>query len=150
MINFDSELTVMISISPIDFRAGINKLAAIAHAAFDKDTKTCGQVFVFRNKRNTDIKLIGYDGNGFFLGHKRLSKGKLKWWPRTETESLNISAAEWLWLLKGVDPRGSFHPDWRVLKADEQGFNGQRPTDNFYVNPKSRRSEGPNPNQQPG
>jgi transposase len=121
MIIFDDNLKVMIGLEPIDFRAGINKLAAIAQAVFDQDPR--GRfVFVFRNKRQTDIKLIVYDGNGFFLGHKRLSKGKLSWWPRTKDECLSIEPSQLMKLLKGTDPRGEFHPDWQKLKDHgEQG-----------------------------
>ena len=112
----------MIAISPIDFRAGLNKLGAVAEAVFEKNPRNDG-IFVFRNKRGTDIKIIFYHRNGFFMGHKRLSKGKLKWWPRTEKESLDITAPELEKLLMGVDPRGSFHPDWQKMKFDELSSN---------------------------
>ena len=121
MIIFDHNLRVMIGLEPIDFRAGLNKLAAIAQAVFQEDPRAqC--VFVFRNKRKTDIKLIVYHCNGFFLGHKRLSKGKLSWWPRTEAECLSIDSSQLVKLLKGMDPRGDFHPDWHKLSDHgEQG-----------------------------
>ncbi|MFW7381620.1 MAG: IS66 family insertion sequence element accessory protein TnpB [Oligoflexus sp.] len=121
MINFDQSLRVMIGLEAIDFRAGLNRLAAIAQAVFQEDPR--GQcVFVFRNKRQTDIKLIVYHVNGYFLGHKRLSKGKLSWWPRTEAECRSIDASQLVKLLQGMDPRGEFHPDWYKLKDHgEQG-----------------------------
>lgn len=40
-----------------------------------------GAVFVFRNSRGTAIKAIVYDGQGFWLCHKRLSEGCFRWWP---------------------------------------------------------------------
>ena len=104
----------MIAISPIDFRAGINRLISIAQTLFEKDT-SAAYIFVFKNKKSTDIKLILYDTNGYLLAHKRLSKGKLKWWPRTSFEAENIDTFELVRLLDGVDPRGSFHPDWDDL-----------------------------------
>lgn len=121
MIAFDSTFKVLVGLDPVDFRAGINRLSSIAQAQFHKNPRE-RFIFVFRNKRKTDIKLIGYDGNGFFLGHKRLSKGKLSWWPRTEGESLSIDSSQLVKLLKGVDPRGGFHPDWSRMENDgEQG-----------------------------
>ena len=122
-MRFDEETTILIGISPVDFRAGINKLAAVAQAIFEDDPR-CGTVFVFRNRRCTDIKLIHYDGTGYFLGHKRLSKGKLQWWPRTERECRSINAEELKKLLHGFDPRGSFHPDWH----QENGCGQERRT----------------------
>jgi transposase len=125
MIEFNSNMKVMIGISHIDFRTGINRLVAVAQSIFDQDPNH-GVVFVFRNRRKTDIKLIFYDGNGFFLGHKRLSKGKLAWWPRNEHESVNLCPSELTRLLKGVDPRGSFHPDWQVTMQSKPGASEQR------------------------
>lgn len=122
MVIFDSTFQILVGIDPIDFRAGLNKLASIAQAQFAKNPRE-RFIFVFRNKRKTDIKLIGYDGNGFFMGHKRLSKGKLKWWPRTEGESLSIDSEQLVRLLKGVDPRGRYHPDW--FRKEDHGEQGQ-------------------------
>jgi transposase len=118
MIHFDANIPVMIAIYPLDFRAGLNKLSALAESLVEDGSEESG-IFVFRNKRRTDIKIIFYNENGYFLGHKRLSKGKLSWWPRTEYERLNISSTELLKLLKGVDPRKSFHPDLHRLKTKD-------------------------------
>lgn len=114
MIHFDKNTPVMIAIYPIDFRAGLNKLSSLADSLLEDSHEKSG-IFVFRNKRRTDIKIIFYDDNGYFLGHKRLSKGKLGWWPRTETERLSISSTQLIKLLKGVDPRGGFLPKMRKL-----------------------------------
>ena len=117
MINFSNDIKVMIAIEPIDFRAGINRLAAIAQEVFSREVVK-GVLFAFKNRRRTDIKLILYDGSGYFMGHKRLSKGKLNWWPRTEVEAGRLSSAEFLKLLHGVDPRGSYHPAWQALDLE--------------------------------
>ena len=36
-------------------------------------------VFIFRNKRASAIKVRMYDGQGFWLCQKRLSKGRFNW-----------------------------------------------------------------------
>lgn len=130
MIEITPETRVFISLSPIDFRAGINRLGAIATELFGKDPMK-GGIFLFHNKRKTDIKLITYHRNGFFLGHKRLSRGKLSWWPRTEGESLSITVSQLNRLLKGVDPRGSFHPEWESLKSGQESGTGQYDSGGF-------------------
>ena len=124
MIEITPDTRVFISLSPIDFRAGINRLGAIATELFGKDPMK-GGVFLFHNKRKTDMKLITYDRNGFFLGHKRLSKGKLSWWPRTEGESLGITVDQLNKLLKGIDPRGSFNPEWETLSDGKKSGTGE-------------------------
>ena len=115
MIEITPDTRVFISLSPIDFRAGINRLGAIATELFGKDPMK-GGIFLFHNKKKTDIKLVVYDRNGFFMGHKRLSRGKLSWWPRTEGETLSITVDHLNKLLKGIDPRGSFNPKWESLR----------------------------------
>ena len=58
MISFDSSFSILIGLDPIDFRAGINRLSSIAQTQFEKNPRE-RFIFVFRNKRKTDIKLIG-------------------------------------------------------------------------------------------
>lgn len=126
MIAFDDNIIVCIGINPIDFRCGLNKLAPMAESLFGRDPRE-RVVFVFRNRSRTDIKLILYDRNGFFLGHKRLSKGKLSWWPRNEAECHGLDAGKLIKLLAGVDPRGTFHPDWRKLGFDREECHQYQP-----------------------
>jgi transposase len=40
-----------------------------------------GTLFLFRNRSGTAIKLLTYDGQGYWLCLKRFSQGKLQWWP---------------------------------------------------------------------
>lgn len=125
MISFDDTARIYIKLQPIDFRCGLNKLVPLAQSCFEQDAREKA-VFVFRNRRQTDVKLLLFDRNGYFLGHKRLSKGKLKWWPRTEEECLSLRSQELLKLLAGVDPRGAFHPTWDDIGRDKD--NSRRST----------------------
>ena len=72
MLALTSHMRVFVAIEAIDFRSGINRLAQIARDRFGEDPMS-GVIFVFRNSRGTDLKILVYDGSGFFLGHKRLS-----------------------------------------------------------------------------
>jgi transposase len=40
-----------------------------------------GTVFVFASRRRTALKILVYDGQGFWLCQKRLSQGRFGWWP---------------------------------------------------------------------
>ncbi|MBE3135586.1 MAG: IS66 family insertion sequence element accessory protein TnpB, partial [Acidobacteria bacterium] len=51
-----------------------------------------GHVFVFRNRRQTAVRLLCYDGQGFWLVHKRLSRGRFRWWPTSTTASTALAA----------------------------------------------------------
>ena len=120
----------MIALNAVDFHAGHNKLRGVAERLFDTDIKK--GIFIYRNRRNTDVKCIFYNGTGFFVGHQKLSKGRLKWWPRTEEEAGEVSAAQVTRLLMGFDPRGNWHPDWESI--------GERKIQN--------RTEGPGSHQE--
>jgi transposase len=38
-------------------------------------------MFVFTSRRRKSIKILCYDGQGYFLCQKRLSQGRYAWWP---------------------------------------------------------------------
>ncbi|MCP9495752.1 MAG: IS66 family insertion sequence element accessory protein TnpB [Pyrinomonadaceae bacterium MAG19_C2-C3] len=50
----------------MDFRKGIDTLAALCRHRLNCDPFS-GTVFLFRNRRGTALKLLIYDGQGFWL-----------------------------------------------------------------------------------
>ena len=75
-----------------------------------------GCVFVFRNRSSTAIKLIVYDGQGFWLAHKRLSAGHFRWWPRSGTEPARaLEAHELQLLLVAGNPAAAEVAMWRPV-----------------------------------
>ena len=135
MIRFSENCRIFVSIEAIDFGCGLNKLVPLARSLFHEDPKQAC-IFVFRNRRRTDIKLLWFDRNGFFLGHKRLSQGRLSWWPRTEQECRSLNGEALLKLLGGVDPRGTFHPEWeRMHDSSSFGRDHHRESRSFAPTP---------------
>ncbi|KKW89306.1 MULTISPECIES: IS66 family insertion sequence element accessory protein TnpB [Sphingobium] len=108
MIGDRSDLKVVLVTGPIDFRAGINKLAALVAHALKKDPY-CGDVFVFRSKRMDRLKLIHFDGSGMILATKWLEAGKFVW-PPVEGGVIKLSHAQMTLLLGGMD--------WRRLEEN--------------------------------
>lgn len=117
MIQLSHHTPLFIGIDPIDFRCGIDKLALVSEQISALNPKD-GCLFIFRNRGATSIKLLAYDGNGYWLMQKRLSQGKLKWWPRESGEA-KLSASELMILLRGDDPRGVFSEDWRAIRRTD-------------------------------
>ena len=75
-----------------------------------------GAIFVFRNRRGTSLKLLCYDGQGFWLCQKRLSQGRLNWWPSTTEVSHRLSARELQILLWNGNPdEAGMADDWREV-----------------------------------
>ena len=80
MIQLIPQLRILIACQPIDFRNGIDGLAALCKQKLAEDPFS-GALFVFRNRRGSALKLLCYDGYGYWLITRRLSEGRLRWWP---------------------------------------------------------------------
>lgn len=74
-------------------------------------------MFVFRNRQRTALKLLVYDGQGFWLCHKRLSRGYFQWWPTSaDAGAASLQAHELQVLLSGGDPSATrAAPIWRKV-----------------------------------
>ncbi len=124
MIQITPQMRVLVAIEPTDFRRGIDGLARQCREALQSDPFS-GTVFVFCNRRKTAVKVLVYDGQGFWLCHKRLSSGRFRFWPplppRTDTDSsggavTSLQAHELQVLLRGGDPKTTnASPDWRPV-----------------------------------
>src|SRR3954452_21517054 len=80
MIQITAQMRVLVAIEPVDGRKGIDSLARLCQEKLAEDPFS-GCVFVFRSRSGTAIRLLTYDGQGYWLAQKRLSKGRFTWWP---------------------------------------------------------------------
>ncbi|MBF5059834.1 IS66 family insertion sequence element accessory protein TnpB [Candidatus Neptunochlamydia vexilliferae] len=63
------------------------------------------------NCRST-LKLLFYDGQGFWLCIKRLSQGRYKWWPsRDELDVKELQTLLW----NGNPQSANFEKDWKKI-----------------------------------
>ena len=118
MIQVTPHMRVLVAVEPADFRRGIDGLARQCRAVLRSDPFS-GVVFVFRNRNRTAVKILVYDGRGFWLCYKRLSKGKFRWWPTSlDSPSIPVEAHELQVLLSGGDPSATrAAPMWRPIGA---------------------------------
>jgi len=115
MITVSPQSKIYIAIEPIDFRNGINGLGKICKKKL-KQNPMGGAFFAFRNRLKTTIKILIYDGESFWLFTRRLSRGKIKWWPKTLKSSGMITHKEFQVLLMNGDPGPvEFGNDWKKL-----------------------------------
>jgi len=114
MIQITPQMRVLVAIEPADFRRGIDGLARLCRERLAADPFS-GSAYVFRNRRCTAVKILVYDGQGFWLAHKRFSTGRFRWWPsRTDRAVTALQAHELHVLLRGGDPGGTkAAPVWR-------------------------------------
>ena len=120
MIQVTPQMRVLVSVEPADFRKGIDGLARVCREVLRKDPFS-GSVFVFRNKSAKAIKILIYDGQGFWLCQKRLSRGRFRWWPQSCSASTKVLEAHQLSvLLSGGNPSAAQGaPLWRRVGARE-------------------------------
>ncbi len=98
MIQVAPQMRILLAVDPVDFRKGIDGLAGVCRQTLNSDPFS-GYVFIFRNKRASSIKVLMYDGQGFWQCQKRLSKGRFKWWPTDGNSCLKLLASHQLQLL---------------------------------------------------
>lgn len=103
MIYLTANTHILIAIAPADFRQGIDGLAAVCRHKLSVNPRS-GTVFVFINRNKTMVRALSYDGTGFWLMTKRLSKGKFQQWPTSSQSIEPIIAKQLRKLLINSDP----------------------------------------------
>ena len=91
MIQITPQMRVLVAIEPVDLRKGIDGLAQLCREKLGTDPFS-GYVFIFRGRRATAIKLLAFDGQGFWVAQKRLSKGRFRWWPTGQEATRTMQA----------------------------------------------------------
>ncbi len=115
MIQIVPHLRVLVATEPVDFRKGIDSLACLCRQQFEEDP-FLGTLFAFRNRAGTALKLLVYDGQGFWLCQKRLSRGRLQWWPSGEEHVCSLPAEQLSVLIyNGLPLQARIAEPWRKV-----------------------------------
>lgn len=102
MIKRQENAKIYLHREPVDFRKTINGLSVIvqdemALSPFEP------ALFVFCNKKRTQIKVLYWDKTGFVLWQKRLEEARFKWPRKAQSDPMVLNHERWLWLLRGLD-----------------------------------------------
>ena len=121
MIAITPHMRILLAVEPADFRKGIDGLAQLCRNHLKLDPFS-GAVFVFRNKRATALKILAYDGQGFWLCQKRLSKGRFNWWPKGKDDVIRRLDVHQLQLLiwNGDLATVKVAPHWKKIGVREK------------------------------
>lgn len=117
MIQITPQMRILLAVEPVDFRKGIDGLAHLCRQKLTTDPLS-GALFVFSNKRRKALKILVYDGQGFWLCQKRLSQGRFAWWPQagdTATCRLDVHQVQLL-LWNGNPQSAQAAPMWRSVE----------------------------------
>lgn len=101
MIVPPTNVRVLVATAPVDFRKGMDGLAAHVQAQLGTDPYS-GIVYVFRAKRADKVKLLFFDGTGVVLVTKRLAGARFRW-PQVRDGVMRLSPAQLSALLEGLD-----------------------------------------------
>ena len=118
MIQITPQMRIVVAVDAVDFRRGIDGLARLCKEVLKADPFS-GWLFVFRSRSGKSIKILVYDGQGFWLCQKRLSCGRFRFWPDSASEGSKVlQAHELQMLVAGGNPLdGRAAAPWRRVSS---------------------------------
>lgn len=99
MLYLTQESDILLAVHPIDFRKQMDGLIGLCREFLSDDPRS-GRFFVFINKAHTMIRVLCYEGDGYWLASKRLSRGRYALWPKQGEISHRVLASEMSQILK--------------------------------------------------
>lgn len=100
MLNLEGR-RIYLKLGDTDMRKGIRTLALVVERD-EVGELFSGSLFLFSNRKKTQVKLLYWDENGFALWQKQLEKEKFKW-PKGKGKVWEIEAKSLRWLLAGLN-----------------------------------------------
>ena len=92
--------TVLVASEPVDFRKGYDGLCGVVREKMEEDPLSA-KLFVFRNRRSDQIRILWWDRNGFAMWMKRLERGTFRF-PAKEGTKSSLTSVELALLLEGA------------------------------------------------
>jgi transposase len=118
MIQFSPHMRILVATSHLDMRKGIDGVVAVCNQLL-RENPMSGAVFLFISRSRKHVRVLSYDGQGYWLCTKRLSSGRFPYWPAPGEEKAwvkQLQACEAGVLLQAGDPRAvRVLPDWRKI-----------------------------------
>ena len=109
MLNLASGISIFVYTVPTDMRKGVNGLSGIVRSEFKADP-TNGSLFIFINRHRDRMKILHFDGGGFWLYYRVLEAGTFEALPAEGNQcALQIDATQLSMLLAGVSLQSSQH-----------------------------------------
>jgi transposase len=114
MIGLPTGVRVWIAAGHTDMRRGMQSLALQVQEGLKRDPHA-GDLYVFRGRSGSLIKILWHDGIGMSLYAKRLERGRFIW-PSADCGVVSISTSQLAYMLDGIDWRNPQHT-WRPTAA---------------------------------
>jgi transposase len=114
LLQITPQMRILVAIEAVDGRKGIDSLVQLCREKLAADPFS-GCLFFFRSRSATSIRVLAYDGQGFWLAQKRLSKGRFKWWPTGTEPARTLRAHQAQLLIAAGNPDAEAAPVWRQV-----------------------------------
>jgi transposase len=102
MLNLLPGGRILVAVSPVDGRKGIDSLAGVVRAALGVDPLS-GDLYVFKNRSGDKLKILAWLGDGFALYLRRLERGTFAF-PTASDASVLVTPTQLAMILGGLDP----------------------------------------------
>lgn len=102
MLSWRGGVRIFISTRPTDMRKGFNGLSAIVEHQWNANPIS-GDLFVFANRRQTLLKVLYWDTDGYAIWYKRLEEGTFRIPPVNAEGRVELTAAKLAMILEGID-----------------------------------------------
>jgi transposase len=121
MLTLPPSVRVYVAAQPTDLRKSFDGLSTLVASSFGQDP-LCGHLFVFRNRRSDQIRVLFWDRTGYCIVGKKLARGRfhLACEVPTGATHVEVEAAELSLMLEGIDlSDASRRKRWRPAKRRE-------------------------------
>jgi transposase len=103
MLNFSHQTRVFLFLEPVDMRKSFRGLCLLAESVLKEDPAS-GHWFAFINRRRDRLKLLGWDGQGFWIWYKRLESGGFQQQPASSNQAqTEIDVTQLSLIINGID-----------------------------------------------
>lgn len=104
-------IRIWLAFEAVDMRLSFDGLAARVQHGLRRNPFG-GECFVFRGKSGEKLKMLVFDGVGFWIHYRRLEKGSFVWPPVNERGMIELTQAQLAVLTQGLD--------WRRVRVPEK------------------------------
>ncbi len=105
MLNIASHVAIYLHTEPADLRKGFDGLAGIVRGQFGGDPLD-GSLYLFFNRRRDRLKILHFDGTGYWLYYKLLEAGTFEIIASADRR-VRIDAVQLAMLLGGISLAGA-------------------------------------------
>lgn len=103
MLSLPSGVRLFVATTPTDLRKSYDGLSALVQSEFEMSS-TSGDLFIFLNRRATQVRILFWDRDGYCVLMKRLERGTFRQVTSQDgRRQMEIEAVDLAMLLEGID-----------------------------------------------